>query len=182
MPLMSVRNPNSANSRGSPTALLLASGILIAIASIVCVTGGFRTSIGSIRISVQRPATLSIGAWGLLVLAARRMNHEVLTARLVALKIRCARMAASFALALAVTVVIAALALEARVAAGADPYGYVSQALLWAAGNPVQLQPQIALDAPWPNADWSFSPLGSWNSLDRAFIVDCQSTMGYPVR
>src|SRR5262249_42483770 len=64
------------------------------------------------------------------------------------------------AVGLALATAAVGLSFGARVAAGADSYGYVSQALLWAHGSPVQLQPLVALQAPWPNAEWSFCPLG----------------------
>jgi hypothetical protein len=61
------------------------------------------------------------------------------------------------ALALAVTVI--ATAWSTRIAGGADAYGYVSQADLWLAGHLVIQQPWVK-EVPWPNAEWSFSPLG----------------------
>jgi len=63
------------------------------------------------------------------------------------------------ALALALTLAIAAAAGSSRIAGGADAYGYVSQADLWLAGHLVIKQPWVA-EVPWPNAEWSFSPLG----------------------
>jgi hypothetical protein len=43
--------------------------------------------------------------------------------------------------------------------AGADSYGYISQATLWRHGDLVVDQP-IARDVTWPDADWTFAPLG----------------------
>jgi hypothetical protein len=63
--------------------------------------------------------------------------------------------AAALALALAMT----AAAWSTRIAGGADAYGYVSQADLWLSGHLVIEQPWVA-KVPWPNAEWSFSPLG----------------------
>src|SRR4051794_3165333 len=63
--------------------------------------------------------------------------------------------AVAIALALAVTVGVE----STRIAGGADAYGYVSQADLWLAGHLVIKQPWVA-EVPWPNAEWSFSPLG----------------------
>jgi dolichyl-phosphate-mannose-protein mannosyltransferase len=59
------------------------------------------------------------------------------------------------AVALTITVAVA----STRIAGGADAYGYVSQADLWLAGRLVIKQPWVA-EVPWPNAEWSFSPLG----------------------
>src|SRR4051812_18510313 len=61
--------------------------------------------------------------------------------------------------ALALTLAVAAAAGSSRIAGGADAYGYVSQADLWLAGDLVIEQPWVA-QVPWPNAEWSFSPLG----------------------
>lgn len=64
---------------------------------------------------------------------------------------------------LALTVTIATFVLGIAwgtfVASGADSYGYVSQADLWLQG---QLRtPQAWVSAfPWPDVDWTFSPLG----------------------
>lgn len=66
---------------------------------------------------------------------------------------------ASVAAALALTLAIAAAVGSTRIAGGADAYGYVSQADLWLARNLVIKQPWVA-KIPWPNAEWSFSPLG----------------------
>jgi len=69
----------------------------------------------------------------------------------------------------AVTVAIA-FRVSAFEAFGADAYGYVSQAHLWAAGNLVQHEP-LSLRAPWPEPEWTFSPLGYRPGLQRGTIV-----------
>lgn len=61
--------------------------------------------------------------------------------------------------ALALTLAMTAMVASTRIAGGADAYGYVSQADLWLAGDLVIKQPWVA-EVPWPNAEWSFSPLG----------------------
>jgi hypothetical protein len=63
------------------------------------------------------------------------------------------------AAALAAAVVILALVWGTRVAAGADAYGYVSQAALWLKGD-LFIDQSFAADAPWPLARWTFTPLG----------------------
>ncbi len=63
------------------------------------------------------------------------------------------------AAALALAVTITAGGWSTRIAGGADAYGYVSQADLWLAGHLVIQQPWVK-EVPWPNAEWSFSPLG----------------------
>lgn len=46
-----------------------------------------------------------------------------------------------------------------RVAGGSDIYGYVSQAHLWLAGD-LHVHQDFAASVVWPNADWTFTPLG----------------------
>ena len=66
-------------------------------------------------------------------------------------------------LAIAIALSIAAFLVGVRqgvlVAEAADAWGYVSQADLWLARDLTVEQP-IARDAPWPNAGWTFAPLG----------------------
>jgi hypothetical protein len=42
---------------------------------------------------------------------------------------------------------------------GSDSYGYVSQADLWIEGR-LKIDQPWAAEVPWPNANWTFSPLG----------------------
>jgi hypothetical protein len=63
------------------------------------------------------------------------------------------------ATALAVAAVSVAGAYGAFVAGGADSYGYISEADLWLSGSLHIAQPFTA-DLPWPDARWTFSPLG----------------------
>jgi hypothetical protein len=51
------------------------------------------------------------------------------------------------------------VAYASTAAAGADSYGYVSQADLWIAGH-LKIDQAWVADVPWPNAKWSFAPLG----------------------
>jgi hypothetical protein len=46
-----------------------------------------------------------------------------------------------------------------RAAGGSDSYGYVSQARLWLAGD-LHVHQDFAASVPWPDADWTFTPLG----------------------
>ena len=60
---------------------------------------------------------------------------------------------------IAIAVTAAGIHWNSRTAAGADSYGYVSQAALWRAGN-LFVDHRFALEAPWPDPLWSFAPLG----------------------
>jgi hypothetical protein len=61
--------------------------------------------------------------------------------------------------ALAALVFIYGYGLATCAAAGADSYGYLSQARLWMDGLPLVSQ-SWAGEAPWPLAEWTFTPLG----------------------
>jgi len=63
------------------------------------------------------------------------------------------------AAALALAVFGAALVDGSKTADGADSYGYVSEAGLFLQGQLKVAQPWMR-DVPWPDADWTFSPLG----------------------
>ncbi len=63
------------------------------------------------------------------------------------------------ALASAVIVFWLALRYGTFAAGGADSYGYLSQASYWLTGD-LPFDHPIAARLPWPNADWTVSPLG----------------------
>ncbi len=54
---------------------------------------------------------------------------------------------------------VVAVRWQAWFAAGADAYGYVSQAFLWMRGE-LRVPQALAMQAPWPDVDWTLSPLG----------------------
>ena len=66
---------------------------------------------------------------------------------------------APLSLTLAVATFGVGIAWGTFVASGADPYGYVSQADLWLRGQLRTSQAWVG-DFPWPDVDWTFSPLG----------------------
>ena len=59
-------------------------------------------------------------------------------------------------------------------AAGADAYGYVSQADLWRRGN-LFIDQRFSADVPWPLARWTFAPLGYRPEPDGFRIVPTYS-------
>jgi hypothetical protein len=63
------------------------------------------------------------------------------------------------ALLLAAATTIVGLVFSSTTAAGADAFGYVSQADRWLAGGLRVEQPFMA-EVPWPSRRWSFAPLG----------------------
>jgi hypothetical protein len=64
-----------------------------------------------------------------------------------------------FAVLLTLAVLVVTLTWHVPNAGGADSYGYVSQADLWLSGHLKVSQPFVEL-VPWPDAAWTFSPLG----------------------
>lgn len=69
------------------------------------------------------------------------------------------RTAPVLALCAALSVLCLGYVFNTRVAGGSDAYGYVSQAVLWTEGRLHIAQP-IAERMPWPQADWTVTPLG----------------------
>lgn len=75
---------------------------------------------------------------------------------------------------LAVLTFLTAMLTGSDVAGGADAYGYVSQAELWLSRQLSVSQPW-AVTVPWPNGQWTFTPLGYRPSLDGTAIVPTYS-------
>jgi hypothetical protein len=78
------------------------------------------------------------------------------------------------AVALALTSIGVGLRWTARVAAGADAYGYVSQADLWRHGD-LHIDQSFGAAVPWPMARWTFTPLGYRPAPDGHRIVPAYS-------
>jgi hypothetical protein len=151
---------------------LIGSALLMAVAFLIALTGGFRTELAQVRVSAQWPIVSSVGAWLLLVVDWLRSPFRARGLQPFAVAaIAAERRGTAVALGLAVATIAAGAAFGARAAAGADPYGYVSQALLWARGNPVQFQTPLAFEAPWPEAERAFCPLGYRPSYIRGIVV-----------
>ena len=66
-----------------------------------------------------------------------------------------------------------------RVAAGADAYGYISQADLWLHGT-LHVDQPFAARVPWPFARWTFAPLGYRPAPD-GFAIVPQYPPGLPL-
>jgi hypothetical protein len=161
---------------------LIGSIVLMAVALLIAVTGGFRTEIAHVRVSAQWPIVSSVGAWLLLVVDWRRSPFRTRGLRPFAVAaIAAERRGTALALGLVVATMAAGAAFGARAAAGADSYGYVSQALLWARGNPVQFQTHLAFEAPWPDAERTFCPLGYRPSHISGLVVPTYSP-GLPLQ
>jgi hypothetical protein len=136
----------------------LAGLLLVALASWIAIHGRFDLTTGSRHIAIRRVTPVSLIAWlvfmGLAAALGPARRQQVLEHVSALFRAHTPLLAAI----LSVAVCAAGIRQGAFTAAGADPYGYVSQSLLWAHGNPVQHLPAVALDAP-VNA-FAFCPLG----------------------
>lgn len=147
----------------------------------LAVVGGFDTYLGGLRIRSNDPSRPLVAGVILMAVAiwADRQWGAWESGRIwkpvrrgLAATLRVARrsierlrpLAALFtpvriAVLLAVSVVLIGIRFNSTTASGSDAYGYVSQADLWLAGDLRLEQPWVD-DAPWPDAQWTFSPLG----------------------
>ena len=142
--------------------------VALAVAAASAFGAGFTTSIAGIRVSTLtlfRPVVIA-GAAALLAVwrsrhRQRQLAHMWRATQRHAMTITVCMAAFGFAIAMRTSL------FEAR---ASDQYGYVSQAALWAKGNLTVEQP-LAAAAPWPDATWTFAPLGYRPGLRAATIV-----------
>ena len=139
--------------------LLLVAGILSAWGVALAVSNGVSFSLGPVRISSRDPSRpLLLGAavaliyiWGRSRLGrsgrgeSERDPHR--------------RLLTWMGVSTAISVVLLGMLYGTEVAGGADPYGYISEAELLLAGHLRVTQPWVA-GMPWPDADWTFAPIG----------------------
>jgi len=131
-----------------------------ALAAALAVSGGFNTRVHGIRVSSHgglRPALFAL----LFAVIAYRLHprkHALLVVWQRA--VRASRLLPPWVAAAAAGIVLTlCFAYGVRAAGGSDSYGYVSQARLWLAGD-LHVHQDFAAAVPWPNADWTFTPLG----------------------
>jgi hypothetical protein len=131
---------------------------LAATAVILAVSGGFRTTVGGLRISARSPLPVAFLAFvngSLWYLRARR--EKAIESDLEAAWSACNRHSLAI-LAIALTSASVAAVFSTRSAAGADASGYLSQAGMWGDGAAVHVE-LLAVD--FPHLDgWIVSPLG----------------------
>jgi hypothetical protein len=137
--------------------LLALSGVAFLVVLITLVGGGFSLPIPGIRFSshsVLRPFALAMASLALAVARSERRAEQI-----TALWRAVERHAGWIAMAAVVITFIVGIRYCTFAAGGSDSYGYISEAGLWLKGRLVVAQP-IATAAPWPDADWTFAPLG----------------------
>jgi hypothetical protein len=132
---------------------------LMVLALVIAVTGGGAIRPFGVRLSARGTLRPTLLAWLLAAVAFRLLSPGERDAAAErwssALKPRLrwtAPIGAAMVLALG-------LAYGTRAAGGSDTYGYVSEARLWASGS-LHIRQDVAATVPWPNAEWTFSPLG----------------------
>lgn len=157
-------------SRPRIATIALAIALLAAVWSIVLLaTGGFDVTLFGVVITahdVTRPAALgTLAAVVYLVARGPGTVAAALAARARGIDRGLARLrvpdrlASWMAMLIAIVIAVIGVARNSGVVGGADSYGYVSQAELWRQGVPILPQP-FAAQVPWPNGDWTFTPLG----------------------
>jgi hypothetical protein len=143
-----------------PSYILFGLAAAAAILSlVVLLTGGFSVRIFGLRISSHGALRPLLSALLFGAIAYRRM--PVWQPGGVAHRVRDGvRRLVPWTAPLAATIVLAfCFMFGSRAAGGSDSYGYVSQARLWLTGD-LHVHQDFAASVPWPNADWTFTPLG----------------------
>lgn len=163
--------PEAANRPSRPAWLVLAvaGGCAIGLAAAVAATGGIDWSLGSIHLRVREPWRLLAVGLALFGVAGWLGGVQIRLASTRAWDARD-RAAGWLAAVAAAAAAVTGLAKGTSVAGGADAYGYVSQALLWLKGLPIQSEP-LAARMPWPLAEWCLSPLGYRPGVDAGTVV-----------
>jgi len=138
----------------------------------VLITGGFRFAIFTTEVRSTdpfRPLAFAVAFFCVRVLMFRhesvRNDVRVLTNPVTPSVFRWILVVVVFGL---------GASLGSAIAAGADQYGYMSQADLWLQGSLLTLQPAAA-NLTWPDAQWTLSPLGYRPSIHGDGIVPTYS-------
>jgi len=140
-------------------AVLLVVAVAAAFWSVVVwFTGGFRTTWFGLRVSASDPIRPLAIACIVVAIYVWRWPRSVVDAGGAVGRVLVTRPPLTAGL-LALAVLAVAIGWGSTVAAGADSYGYVSQAWLIRHGRILETQ-DIASRMPWPFAQWMFTPLG----------------------
>ncbi|HET9469025.1 MAG TPA: glycosyltransferase family 39 protein [Vicinamibacterales bacterium] len=134
---------------------VVGAGLLLAAAAVF--GAGMSTSVGGMRVSARtlfRPVVIAVSAALIASWRSKRREQQFTN-----LWIAVQRHATGIVVCVALVVFTSAMRTSLFEARASDQYGYVSQAALWSRGDLVVPQP-LAAAAPWPNATWTFSPLG----------------------
>jgi Dolichyl-phosphate-mannose-protein mannosyltransferase len=140
-------------------ALFAIAAAAAALAAWAFLTGGFRVHVFGVPLSVRGADRAAFIALACAIIGTslhdglqRRLWTGVEVVGRIPVLPTLAALAAAFVLWAGVT-------FGTRATGGADVYGYVSQAALWRKGD-LRIHQDFVASIPWPNAEWSFSPLG----------------------
>jgi hypothetical protein len=155
-------------------------GVLLAIACLafawatwLTAFGGFDWNIAGLKLTSNNPSRLFvIGAVALAgyFFAGGRIRYAAVETAVRAIGARPHWVA----LVIAIGATATAWTQATRIAGGPDPYGYVSQAEMWLAGQ-LEIPQPWAADVPWPDAVLTFAPLGYGPAVSGAAIVPTYS-------
>jgi hypothetical protein len=163
-----------------PRAWLWIATAIVIWSFVTWVSGGFFVEWHGLRVSSREPirpllvAGLAI-AWALWRYGRAGVEQDL---SVFDVSIDLDRWAPRLALLISLAILVVGLVWGTRVAGGADSWGYVSEAKLWAEGNLIVEQP-IATQVPWPNGEVTFTPL-FYNSIGHGKIVPIVAP-GYPM-
>jgi hypothetical protein len=130
-----------------------------AVAIIIVISGGFSLRLFGLRVSSHGALRPTLFALLFLAIAYRRMPVWE-QGRVSDYLRRVLRAALPWVAPATATALLAVWwVYGTRAAGGSDSYGYVSQARLWLAGD-LHVHQDFVASVPWPNADWTFTPLG----------------------
>ncbi len=115
--------------------------------------------LGGLPLRVHRPFGLLVAAAIALGLALALGGGRAIAADLATAWERRDRASRWVAVAASLATLVVGLAWGTWAASGADASGYVSQAVMWASGQ-WRIEQPLATQVPWPDAGWTFSPLG----------------------
>ena len=124
--------------------------------------GGFDVTLVGARIrsnNPQRVFVITLIALAGFFLAGGRIPIARVATHVRTVAASVVRWPGRLALLIAIVSAMAAYAGRTGIAGGSDAYGYVSQADLWLRGNLKVPQPWVT-NVPWPDAQWTFTPLG----------------------
>src|SRR5829696_5195923 len=132
--------------------------VVIGLAGWIATHGRIDYSWGGRPHAIRRVTPVSLAAWLLLIGAGGLLGADRRARLFDAVSRFLQHRASILGILLAICVGATAARFNAFTAAGSDPYGYVTQSLLWRQGRLVQALPRVAIDAPVSTA--AFCPLG----------------------
>ncbi len=156
--------------RSASRVLFVLAAASAALALLLALGGGFSARVGGVRVSAHaaiRPLLFALlsGTVALKILATDEQTRVI--DRLAAAGTRLAPWIAAAA---AAVVLAVGLLYGTQTAGGADSYGYLSQARLWLRGGLHVRQDPAAAAAPWPDAEWTFTPLGYRPAVNHTIV------------